>query len=62
MRTGSLIILIGSVVVAAGLPVVFLFRHPGKKMDEKPYKHWFIGTSVAVAVGLGTLVLYGLSV
>jgi hypothetical protein len=62
MRTGSLFILIGSLVVAAGLPLVFLFRHPGKKMDENPYKHWLIGTSVAVVVGLAALVLYGFSV
>lgn len=62
MRIAALVVMIGSLVVAAGLPVLFLLRHRGKKMDENPYKHWLIGTSVAVVIGLAALVLYGFSV
>jgi len=61
MRIGALVVLIASLIVATGLPVLFLLRHRGKKMDEDPYKPWFIGTSVAVVTGLASLVLYGLS-
>lgn len=61
MRTISLVILIGCLVVSIGLPLVFLFRHPGKKMDEKPFRSWIITTSLAVVVGLGALIAYGLA-
>jgi len=61
MRIVSLIILIGAIVTAAGLPLLFFFRHPGKKMDDKPYKRWFIATSVAVVIGLAALIVYGLT-
>ena len=43
-------------VVAAALailiPIVFLFRHPGKKMDISPYRSWLVGTLVLAAVSL----------
>ena len=61
MRTVSLIIVIGSIVTAAGLPLLFLFRHPGQKMDDKPYRRWIISTSVAVVIGLVALIVYGLT-
>ena len=61
MRTANLIIIIGSVVTAAGLPLVFMFRHPGKKMDDAPFRYWIVGTSAAVVIGLAALVVYGLT-
>jgi quinol-cytochrome oxidoreductase complex cytochrome b subunit len=61
MRTVSLIIMIASIAIAAGLPIAFLFRHPGKKMDDKPFRHWIISISVAVVIGLAALTVYGLT-
>ena len=61
MRTASFVIMIGSIAIAACLPVVFLFRHSGKKMDNPPFRHWFVGTCVALAVGLAALIVYGLT-
>lgn len=61
MRTASLVVMLASLAVAACLPLLFLFRHPGKKMDDRPFRHWIISVSVALVVGLAALIVYGLT-
>jgi hypothetical protein len=36
------VIAIASVLAASLLPIIFLRRHPGQKMDDKGYRAWLV--------------------
>jgi cytochrome c biogenesis factor len=57
MGFGLLITAIACVLLAALLPVIFLRRHPGKKMDETGYRSWLVWTFALTAVALIAIVL-----
>lgn len=51
------VVAVASVVAAGLLPVIFLRRHPGKKMDDKGYRGWLVGIFALAAVALIAVVL-----
>jgi hypothetical protein len=50
MQTTLTFIAVVAVVAAGSLPFVFLWRHPGKKMDLPPYRHWLVAMITLAAV------------
>lgn len=54
----ALIVIAVALVVTAGLlPVIFLLRHPGKKMDGKGRRRWLVAMYTLAAVSLLAVVL-----
>lgn len=52
MQGTYIFVAVAAVAVAILLPIIFVLRHPGKKMDLSPYRPWLVGTLVLAAVSL----------
>lgn len=58
MQTTLTFIAVVAIVAVILLPFAFLWRHPGKKMDLPPYRHWLALIIALTGVSIAAVVIH----